>query len=175
MVRSNGPFSDGHYKDSRLGFCTKVVAQWLRVIMVCLITTHGLSVQQTNGKIDVWWFYTNLNLYYENPGIDVQQILQYLQKCTSICRCLASKEMTFAVFGKHPYRPFLSVTLQHASPKKSLAPCLQGSLPHVEEGWSTTRWARSCWSPWLLRIRSESCRACENCFCQLVALHINYA
>ena len=42
MVWSNGPFGDGHYKDSRLGFCTKVVAQWLRVIMVCLITTHGL-------------------------------------------------------------------------------------------------------------------------------------
>jgi len=118
-------------------------------------SNHGLfdyyswSVGAANQwKIDVWRFYTNLNLYYENPGIDV---------------------------GKHSYRPFLSVTLQHASPKKSLAPCLQGSLPHVEEGWSTTRWARSCWSPWLLRIRSESCRACENCFCQLVALHINYA
>ena len=41
MVGSYGPFSDGHYEDSRLGFGTKVVVAARQVY--CLINTHGFA------------------------------------------------------------------------------------------------------------------------------------
>ncbi len=112
----------------------------------------------------ITWTYTTRIQYL----IDVADTAS--TKCTSICRCLAPKETTFAVFGKQYYTPFLPITLRYPSPHwHHVFEVVSRMLKKagVQPGELDVAEVHDCFASCLNR-------ACENCFCQLVALHITH-